>query len=193
VRARVPATALALLLVLALGACAGPRDHFYTLAAVVPASGDAARAPQAYLTLVVHVPPAIDRAEMIVHTSSDQVLVLEHARWLGLPSDQMRAALGADLESLRPELWIGGAAPAGQQATRITLDIAQMTVTSDHRALLEARWRILEPGGTRETAGAALLVEPLAAGGDEHAAIAAAFSRDVGTLAARLLEALGTH
>jgi len=189
VRARVPALALALV----LGACASPRDHFYTLAAVAPASGDAVRAPQAYATLVVRVPPAIDRAEMIVHTSSDQVLVLEHARWLGLPSDQIRAALGADLESLRPELWIGGAAPAGQQATRITVDIAQMTVTSEHRALLEAHWRILAPGSPRETAGAALLVETLGASGDEHAATAAAFSRDVGTLAARLLEALRTH
>jgi len=195
--------------VIALAACAAPRDHFYTLAVAPPAgagapgsafgtasgsapgSASAASDTLTPVTLAVHVPPELDRAEMIVHTSSDQVLVLEHERWLGLPSDQIAATLGLDLEARRPEWWIGGAPPGAKATIRISVDIAQMSVTSDRRALLEARWRVRQPGGGNEAVGSLLLAEPLAMGpATEHAAIAAAFSRDVAALADRLVEAM---
>jgi uncharacterized lipoprotein YmbA len=191
---------MVLMLVALLAACAGPRDHFYTLSATQPPTA-AATAPQAdtpqadaprnIVTLLVRVPSALDRPELMVHRSYNEVQVLEHERWLGLPSDQIAQTLALDLEARRPDLWVGRTAPGGAAATRIVVDIVQMTVTSERRALIEAQWQVRAAGSTSDTIGTAVLEEPLEAGGGSgNAAIATAFSREVAMLAERLLHTL---
>lgn len=177
-------------LLVGLAGCAGPRDHFYTLSAS-PGSHEDARIRSGTLLLSVRVPAAIDRAPLIVHTSPEQVLVLEHERWLGLPSEQLSATLGRNLETRRSDLWVGGAALAdGGLNVEVNVDVVRMEVSEGH-ATLEARWRVSEPTTHTDAAGDALLSEPVGSvGRGDYAGVAAAFSRDVSQLADRIAPAL---
>jgi len=168
------------------GACAAPRDHFYTLQALGPGAAERAGA-RTGVTLHVHLPPALDRAPLVVHVSAEEVLVLEHERWLGLPSEQIESALARDLEARRPGLWVNGRV-GGEGAWDIEIDVARMSVDADHQARLEARWRIILPGEP-DRLGEAALSEPVSSAGG-YPAIALAFSRDVGALADRLAASL---
>jgi len=190
--------ATALALTGALLACAAPRDRFYVIAPLGAAPPPAVAMHPTAIALRVRVPPALDRAPLVVHTTAAQVQVLEHERWLGLPSEQIEAALARDLEARRPGLWVN-AAGASPPAMQLAIDVTRMSVTADETVQLDAHWRISDGGavtGSAPIIGDVALVEPVSSSGGRsgpdarYGAVATAFSRAVATLADRVAAAL---
>jgi len=171
-----------------LTACATTRpDHFYILSAQPPGPSQPRATPTTQVTLKVTLPSLVDRQEMILNTSPDGILVLDHERWGAPLPDLVIQTLGQDLERRRGDILVagqGGVHAAGT-AIKITLDVVQMTVRKGDRASIETHWRILDPHNGKDVVGAEVFSAPL--GQDSYAAIAQALSDCLGQLAERLI------
>ena len=170
-----------------LSACAAGRpDHFYILSTQPTGAAGARTEPVAQATLKVTLPSLVDRAEMILNTSGDGVIVLEHERWAAPLSDLVSQALAGDIERRRADLLV--ARPGGNRvrdpAVRIAVDIVQMTVRRGGHASIEAQWRIHD---ARTGVGLTGSGEFSAAVGPmDYADVAKALSESLSLLADRL-------
>ena len=179
-----PSMRAALPAVLLLGACAAAPDRFYALSPSPPAAQPAH--PTAHLRLDVTVPSLIDRPEMVVATSQNGILILEHERWAAPVSDQVAEVLARDIENERSDLLVGDRRfdQASTPTVSLKVDIVRMGAQRGGQAVLEAHWRIVDAGAGEDQLGAAVLSAPV--GADGYAAIAQAYSRLLGELAEKL-------
>jgi len=169
---------------LLLGACAAAPDRFYALSAV-PAAAEPAR-PTAHLRLDVTVPLLIDRPEMVVESSQNEVMVLEHERWAAPVSDQVAGVLARDIESARGDLIVADRRfdQASAPALLLKVDIVRMDAQRGGQAVIEAHWRMVDAGAGEDQLDGAVLTTPV--GADGYAAIAQAYSRLLGELADKM-------
>jgi uncharacterized lipoprotein YmbA len=180
-----PLTAAVLASVLSACATRQP-DHFYILS-VQPPGVSEARAPAATkATLKVTLPSLVDRSEMILNTSADGVIVLEHERWAAPLPDLAAQALARDIERRRNDMLVAdhSAHRSTDTAIMITVDVVQMTVRRGERASIETHWRIRDPRTGKDEAGGEVFSAPLAQ--DGYAAVAQALSECLGLVADRL-------
>jgi uncharacterized lipoprotein YmbA len=172
-----------------LCACVTSRpDHFYILSAQ-PQGESAARAtPATPVWLRVALPSLVDRPEMILNTSTNGVVVLEHERWAAPLADLVTQTLARDLERRRSDILVAdqGAGHSGATAVKVTVDLVQMTVRRGERASIEAHWRILDPRTGGDVVGSEVFSAPVAQ--DGYAAVPQAVSECLGSLADRLVE-----
>jgi uncharacterized lipoprotein YmbA len=175
--------------------CAGHVDHFYTLStqlgkADAPAAG-APRAFDAQVILSTTVPPVVDRTEMLVHTSDDQVLILEHERWAAPLSELVAHTLARDIEQRRPAVIVGdrGFDQAATSAIKVKVDVVQLSARKAGHAVLEAHWRIVD--NNSDQVGGEIFTAPV--NGDDYAAIARAYSVCLASLSDRIAEKLPVH
>src|ERR1700722_7050188 len=84
-----------------LAGCAGPRDHFYTLAALPEGAPAPASGYTTHVMLAVSLPSVVARPQMVIAPPSNQLLVLDHERWPAPLSDLVLQTLGRDLEQRR--------------------------------------------------------------------------------------------
>ncbi len=180
---------LALLLV----SCAGSPDHFYTLGTLPDAARGAAVPLSTHVLLNVTVPPLVDRRQMVINASRDQVLILEHERWAGSLAEQVSETLARDIERRRSDVLVGdrGYDQAGAVPVKIRVDVVQMSAQKGGRATIEAHWRIVDASAKTDEIGSDLFSAPL--DGEEYAAVARGFSECLSSLAGRLVEKLPAH
>jgi uncharacterized lipoprotein YmbA len=177
----------------AVTACAGQPDHFYALS-TMPQSP---RAPAAgfgtHVILSVSIPSLVDRRQLTVDTSGDQVLVLEHERWAAPLSDLVTQTLARDVEQRRADILVAdrGFDQDGVKPVRIKIDVVRMSARRGGQATLEAHWRIVDPASQADLVGGETFTAPIA--GEDSAAIARAFSACLASLADRLVEKLPAH
>lgn len=171
-----------------LGACAASRpDHFYILSAQPQGASDARTAPATQVWLRVTLPSLVDRSEMIINTSANGIMVLEHERWAAPLADLVTQTLARDLERRRSDMLVGdpSVSRSGAAAVKVTVDLVQMTVRPGERASIEAHWRILDPRTGADGVGSEVFNAPLAQ--DGYAAVPQALSECLGLLADRLV------
>ena len=171
-----------------LCACATSRpDHFYILSTQPPAPAVARTAPVTQVSLRVTVPSLFDRAEIIMNTSGDGVLVLEHERWAAPLSDLMGRALARDLEGRRSDLLVSvvpGVTQSSDPVFKLAVDVVQLTVRQGQGTSIEAHWHIVDSRtGKDQLGGEVFSATP---GQDDYAGAAQALSRCLGMLADRL-------
>jgi len=170
-----------------LSACAASRpDHFYVLS-TQPPGASAPRTPATQqVMLKLTLPAWLDRSEMVLNTSTDAVLILEHERWAAPLGELAAHTLARDIERRRGDLLVNG--QSGSRATGatvgVTVDVVQISVHRGSRASMEAHWRILEPRSGQDQVGGEVFSAPVA--GDESAAVAKGLSECLGLLAERL-------
>jgi uncharacterized protein len=142
--------ALALLASLAVG-CASAPVHYYTLAPPPDKNLPAAQTPIAIDVRVVHVPPQLDRSELVVRTAPSEVTLLDNERWTSPLSDEIRDALRLELQSR-----LGRTIGSPPAFTRLTLaiDVRQLEAELGRYALLEASWSATLSATDRRSAGA---------------------------------------
>ena len=111
-----------------------PPTHYYTLDAVPATARPAAGAP--LQVVAVHIPPALDRQEMVRETAANQVDVNDQNRW-SAPFDQMaQRVLTQDLAwSL---LSAGAATPIASRHVHL-----QQATGADYTAQAQTMSRIL--------------------------------------------------
>jgi uncharacterized lipoprotein YmbA len=170
-----------------LCACATSRsDHFYILSAQPQGMSDARTTPATQVWLRVTLPSLVDRSEMVLNTSTNGVMVLEHERWAAPLADLATQTLARDLERRRSDLLVAGqSAIHGEAPVKVTVDLVQMTVRSGGQASIEAHWRILDPRTGADRVGSEMFKAPLAQ--DGYAAVPQALSECLGLLADRLV------
>lgn len=161
-------------------------DHFYILSTQPEGAAGARTAPAVQTTLAVTLPSLVDRAEMILNTSTDGVIVLEHERWAAPLSDLVSQALAGDIERRRADLLV--ARPDGNRlrdpAVRIAVDIVQVIVRQGGRASIEAHWRIHDTRTGKHVAGGEEFSAEVATA--NYADVAKALSECLSLLADRL-------
>jgi uncharacterized lipoprotein YmbA len=165
-------------------------DHFYILNVQPPGESPPRTTPATPAVLKVTVPSWLDRPEMVINSSADAVVVLEHERWAAPLADLALQALARDLERRHTDVVIADPRldAAGQAAVKIAVDLVQMTVGRGSRATLEAHWRIIDRRSGKEEIGTAVLSAPVA--GEDYAAVAQAWSACLGLLADRVADQL---
>ncbi len=171
-----------------LCACVASRpDHFYILTAQPQSAGEARTTPATQVSLRVTLPSLVDRSEMILNTSANGVLVLEHERWAAPLADLATQTLARDLELRRSDMLVAGQSTGrpGDAAVKVTVDLVQVTVRRGERASIEAHWRISDPRTGGDVVGSELFSAAVAQ--DDYAALPQALSACLGLLADRLV------
>jgi uncharacterized protein len=176
-----------------LVSCAGQPDHFYALTTLPDTARAPATAFTAHVILSLSIPSVMDRRQMVMNTSGDQVLILEHERWAAPMSELVAQTLARDIEQRRADVLVGdrGFDQSSVPPIRVKVDVVQMTARKGGRAELEAHWRIVDAAAKTDEIGGAILSAPLE--GEDYAAVARAFSSLLSSLADRLVEKLPAH
>jgi uncharacterized protein len=170
-----------------LSACVTRRaDHFYILNVQPQGSSEARASPALQATLKVTLPSLVDRPQMILNTSAESVVVLEHERWAAPLADLVTQTLAQDIERRRRDVLFAGQSVnhSGVSVVKISVDLMQITVRRGERASVDAHWRILDARAGKDVVGGDVFSAPL--GQDDYAAVAQALSSCVGLIADRL-------
>jgi uncharacterized protein len=171
-----------------LSACVSSQpDHFYVLSVQPQGVSRARITPVTQMALKVTLPSLVDRSEMILNTSGDGVIVLEHERWGAPLADLATQTLARDLERRRLDVLVAdsGTDRSGGTAVKITVDVVQIAVRKGDRASIEAHWRIVDPRTHKTVVGGDVFSASL--GQEGYAAVAQSLSDCLGLLADRLV------
>jgi uncharacterized lipoprotein YmbA len=187
---RAVAVAVAVAVAGVLAGCAGQPDHFYALNTMPEAARPPAAAFRIHVLLSISIPSVVDRRQLIVDESADQIQVLEHERWAAPLADLVSQTLARDIEQRRPDVLVADRSfdQAGITQVRIQVDIVRLSAHRGGRATLESRWRIVDAAARSDLIGGETLTAPIE--GEDYAAIARAYSSCLAALADRLVEKL---
>jgi uncharacterized protein len=150
-------------------------DSFYVLTAR-PVDADSRPTLTTQVTLHVTLPSLVDRGEMVINTSADGVLVLEHQRWAAPLTDEVSRTLSQDIERRRPNILVAGTGAGGSSAVTANLQVTvvQLSARPGDRVSMETHWRIRDVHTGKETLGAEVFSVPLEA--NNYAAVARGIS-----------------
>lgn len=169
-----------------------PPTRFYTLDAVPPAHAVAAGARTPVQLAAVHLPPALDRPQMVVQVAANRLEIREQDQW-GAPLDEMmRRTLAQDLLARLPEgAFVPPEAPRPAGAQGLVVDVVQLQATPD-RVVLQANWS-LTGGPSRDVLLSRTVQLAAPASGPDAAAQADAISRLLGQLSDQIAAALAAR
>jgi uncharacterized protein len=117
--------------------CTSAPVRYYTL---TPAPDKTLPASQTTLAIdvrVVHTPPQLNRAELMVRTGPIEVTLLENERWASPLKDEIKDALRLELQ--RAFSRVGGLHDANTKVT-LDIDVHRLEAELGRHALLEASW-----------------------------------------------------
>ncbi len=146
---------ITVLLALSIGltACASsPPTRFYSLGAIAPqnraSQSDSASSHSAPLRIAaVHIPPALDRREIVRVGAGDRLEISGEHRW-GAPFDEMvQQVLTQDLVERLPADEVvlpQGPAPSGTRS--VVVDLLQFQSNAGGAVVLQGSWSLLVPG-----------------------------------------------
>jgi uncharacterized lipoprotein YmbA len=117
--------------------CTSAQVRYYTLIPPPDKTLPASETTLAIDVRVHHIPPQLNRAELMVRTGSTEVTLLENERWASPVNDEIKDALRLQLQRRLDRMT--GLRPV---ATKLTLDIdvQQLEAELGQYALLEASW-----------------------------------------------------
>jgi uncharacterized lipoprotein YmbA len=176
-----------LLCCFALCGCVVQADHFYTLN-TVPEAARVAPAPAIHVRLQVTIPSLMDRNEMVLQTSRNGIVILDHERWAAPLTDQVNQTLARDIEARRIDVLVGdrGFDRAASPPVTLKVDLVRMSAQRGGRASIEAHWRIVDSSAGVDELGSDSFEAALTH--DGYAAVAEAYSETLSALAERLAE-----
>jgi uncharacterized lipoprotein YmbA len=127
----------------ALASCQTATVHLYTLStpsAPTPTSGAATHAHDAFVIESIRIPGTVDRKELVVRKSANELTLLENANWAAPLREEVRRALVADLRLALRDPAVGDSASA-TSTTEIRVDI-NVWEAAAQTIYFHAEWRI---------------------------------------------------
>jgi uncharacterized protein len=139
---------------------------------------------------VVHIPPQLNRSELMVRNGSTEVTLLENERWASPLNDEIKDALRLELQRR-----LGRTTGLGPTFTKLSLDIdvQHLEAGLGRYALLEASWSATSSDAGRESPGVRVTTcafhaeEKIQTG---YAEIVEGYQRDIARLADAIVAAL---
>lgn len=175
-----------------LAACAGPPTRFYTLAPAAPAPSAAASSGPVVGLEPVDLPEYLDRPQIVTRPDPYRVRVADLDTWAEpldalvtrVTAENLGRLLGSDdvvvLPQRRP---VEPAYVVGTEVGRLDADAAG-------RAILNARWWVIDPGTGRQLRSGVARIEEPAEAPDDYASVAAAMSRALGRMSRDIATAI---
>ena len=174
-----------LALALALAACGTPpRERFFTLNAPEPpvAAPDAA----SLAVWPVSVPEMVDRPQLVVRTTANEVVIAEQARWAEPLKSAIARVVAANLAAELGMRLASGARNADADY-RVALDILRFDSGPDQAVLIDAAWTVIGPKGARRT-GRSVVQQQVAT--KYYDALAAAHSAALAKVSGEIADAI---
>lgn len=181
---------LGLVSLMLAGCGSSPKTHFYALTVVTGSRTSKASPTWPVQIAAVHVPPSLDRQQMVKRTVGNSVDISDQNRWAAPLGDMIRNVLTQDLAVRLPKgKVILPDAPAPQNTRQIVATIAGFGPTSDGNVKLDGSWSLLggSPAKSILSHDISLETQPPGPGGG---GIAAAMSTLLGRLANRMTSEL---
>jgi len=171
-----------------VGCGSSPKTNFYPLSVVSAATGTRSISSPVQLS-AVHLPPSLDRQQMVSMTGENRVEISETNRWSGAFDEMVRNILSQDLAARLPKgKVILPEAPAPRGTRTLVVTIAQFGPDASGAVRLSGSWALLS------AASATPVLEhtvQLNAGPASSAdATAAGMSQALGQLASKIAAAL---
>jgi hypothetical protein len=179
----------AALLLLAATACLGSEPaRFYTLDSTARADG-APLASVAVLVSPVTIPASVDRPQLVLNVSANQVEIEEFERWAAPLSDAIARVVAADLAALlgTPDV---ASAPLANFAPdyRVSIAVQRFESAPGQHARIDALWTVRKTSGGAPRSGRSIAQE--SAGDASLGALAAAHSRALAKISADIAAAI---
>ena len=131
--------------------CTSAPVRYYTLTAPPDKTLPASEATLTIDVRVVHVPPQLNRAELMVRTGPTEVTLLENERWASPVRDEIKDALRLELQRRLDRM--SGLLPAFAKLT-LDIDVQHLEAEFGQYALIEASWSAtLSAAGERSATG----------------------------------------
>ena len=125
------------------GGCTSAPVRYYTLTVPPGESSGSSNANVAIEVRVVHIPPQLNRAELVVRTSPSEVTLLENERWVSPIKEEIRDAMRRQLQrrldsasGLRPDL----------RKVAINIDVQRFEAELGRKSIVEASWSLAVTG-----------------------------------------------
>jgi uncharacterized protein len=117
--------------------CTSAPVRYYTLTPTPDKTLPASETTLAIDVRVVHTPPQLNRAELMVRTGPTEVTLLENERWASPVNDEIKDALRLELQRRLGRMT--GLRPAFTKLT-LDIDVQHLEAELGRYALLEASW-----------------------------------------------------
>jgi uncharacterized lipoprotein YmbA len=175
-----------------LGCRSSPATRHHVLNPVIemPSAGTArAATPRVVGVGPVRVPAYLDRPQMVMRATRDDIEVREFDQWGEPLRDGIARVVAVNLARLSPESLVVVFPWRSTETVRyhIVLEVAQMDGAAGGNVTVDARWRVLDASGQQVAARAAHLSEPAGPGAGTTAS---AMSRALGTLSRDIADTL---
>jgi len=137
--------------VLLLASCASsPPAKFFTLAPTTASAASAAAAASAAPVQVtaVHIPPALDRQQIVRQSGANELEISDRNRWAAPFAEMTQRVLTQDLAARRPHgSVILPKEPAPPMTGMIVVDILQFACDPSGKVVFDGAWALV-PAGT---------------------------------------------
>jgi uncharacterized lipoprotein YmbA len=182
---RTPLFIAALMLFTACGFFSRPKNQFYSLD-TIPADAPVAGVAGAPIGIdTIELPPGLDRRGIVVRDADHKVEVRGTHQWTAPLEEMVLHTLAFDLANRLPEGAIilpGQARPAGVTRS-ISVVFEDLAPGPAPVFVLDARWTLSEPGGTKVTHHERIPIDMTSM---DSTNVAATMSRALATLADRM-------
>jgi uncharacterized lipoprotein YmbA len=170
--------------------CTSAPVRYYTLTPPPDKTVPASKTSLAIDVRIVHTPPLLRRAELMVRTGPTEVTILDNERWASPVNDEIKEALRFELQRRLSRL--SGLRPGFTKLT-LDVDLQQLEAELGQYALLRASWSATlsatdpRSSGAQATACTFQAEEKIRSG---YAEIVEGYQREIAALAEAIVVAL---
>jgi uncharacterized lipoprotein YmbA len=172
----------------ALAGCSSPAAKFYTLSAVAQPASTTSKI--SVVVGPVTVPSVIDRPQIVVTTSANQVAVDEFSRWASPVEDNLARVVAENLAALlgTPRVTLHQGSLGAEIDYRVQVEVRNFESAPGKYASLDAVWSVRRLKDGKTETGRTSVREPVE--GDSFEALAAAHSRGIAKMSEDLADAI---
>jgi len=188
-RASFIARPCALALAVIAAGCSTPPSQFYTLS---PIPGPAAPSSSRSVALgMVAIPASVDRPQIVVTMSPNQVRLDEFNRWVSPLQDNIGRVVAENLVAMlgTPRVTLSPQMLSADVDYRVNVEVQTFESAPGQMATLDAVWRVVRIKDGSARTGRTTVREPAPQPG--YDALAAAHSRSIAKLSRDIADAVG--